>query len=862
MKEPGALAISSDSEFAPSADEDDSTGSDSEFEPSQFERVQTVTEGAPPRSRLVKVSPAPRSATRVPARSNSRAKPTPKPKAKTSKGGRVGGSSKKRSIAKKTGGKRAPKGRKRAAGGSSSSEGESSSSSTSSDDDSVAGATKAKGKGKGKGKGAAAAALVEHAAAGTFKDQDGLDLSTSVLHCVRWSRVVLDEAHKIKSRTNSTAKAAFCLSADVRWCLTGTPLQNRVSELYSLIRFLQCDPFAYYLCSCKGCTCQSMHWQFGPSQRACEGCGHPKMQHYAYFNKHIINPIKRYGYVGQGKTAMLTLKNQVLDKVMLRRTKKERAAELKLPKLNIEVRKLALNEAERDFYECIYKQTRSRFDTFVDKGTLLHNYAHVFELLSRLRQAVDHPYLVIHGSYKKKPASFPSKSARRADVCGICTLDILSARDCAINACRHTFHRDCILDYAGEGGVGGPGDGGGGATTGKGAKGKRGKRGKGKTKEIGCTAKDCPVCFQPLKVTLDLRGMGDSEDDDDDDDDDGNDDGDGDDSGGINSPSPSSSRRRSSSTGGGDGPKKKKARASGGGGGGAGATSPPGVGARSPEPNAENSICVVCMERPRDALLLPCGHVYTCMECVSQFRQRTCPICRAPIQRVIRADRSELVKEAAARLTSSNGGGGGGGGGRKAESSVLLGRESIVQQLDMNAFASSTKIDAVVDEVVLIRKKDKREKTIIFSQYNRMIDLVEAQLKLKGFQTVKLMGFMPIAQRKSVLDAFKTEPNISVILMSLKAGGEGLNLQEANHVLVLEPWWNPQVEMQAIQRAHRIGQTRDVHAVRFITEGSIEDRMLELQNKKQLIFEGAVDSNATALSQLTQEDLQFLFGGN
>jgi DNA repair protein RAD16 len=289
MKEPGALAISSDSEFAPSADEDDSTGSDSEFEPSQFERcerVQTDARGAPPRSRLVKVSPAPRSTARVPARSSSRAKPTSKPKAKTSKGGSVGGSSKKRSPATKGGGKRAqrpPKGQKRAAGGSSSSsEGESSSSSTSSDDgsDADAAATKATGKrkgrgrsGRGKGKGAAAAALVEHAAAGTFKDQDGLDLSTSVLHCIRWSRVVLDEAHKIKSRTNSTAKAAFCLSADVRWCLTGTPLQNRVSELFSLIRFLQCDPFAYYLCSCKGCTCQSMHWQFGPSQKACEGCG-------------------------------------------------------------------------------------------------------------------------------------------------------------------------------------------------------------------------------------------------------------------------------------------------------------------------------------------------------------------------------------------------------------------------------------------------------------------------------------------------------------------------------------------------------------------------------------------------------------
>ena len=133
-----------------------------------------------------------------------------------------------------------------------------------------------------------------------------------------------------------------------------------------------------------------------------------------------------------------------------------------------------------------------------------------------------------------------------------------------------------------------------------------------------------------------------------------------------------------------------------------------------------------------------------------------------------------------------------------------------------------------------------------------MIDLVEWRLKSESVETVKLMGYMPIAQRRSVLQAFKTDPNIQVILMSLKAGGEGLNLQEANHVLVLEPWWNPQVELQAIQRAHRIGQTKDVKAVRFITDDTIEERMLELQVKKQLIFDGAVDSSAASLSQLTQ----------
>lgn len=115
-----------------------------------------------------------------------------------------------------------------------------------------------------------------------------------------------------------------------------------------------------------------------------------------------------------------------------------------------------------------------------------------------------------------------SKSALAggADVCGICTLDILSARDCAINACRHTFHRDCILEYTGDQisspqALGKDDDG-----KGKGKRPAAKKRGKkGKTKDIVSTAKTCPVCYLPLQLTLDLRGMGDTEDEDDDGDD-------------------------------------------------------------------------------------------------------------------------------------------------------------------------------------------------------------------------------------------------------------------------------------------------------------------------------------------------------
>lgn len=82
----------------------------------------------------------------------------------------------------------------------------------------------------------------------------------SLLHLISWFRVICDEAHMIKDRSTSTAKAVFNLVSLYKWCLTGTPLQNRVGELYSLVRFLRIDPFAYYFCKAKGCKCKSLHY--------------------------------------------------------------------------------------------------------------------------------------------------------------------------------------------------------------------------------------------------------------------------------------------------------------------------------------------------------------------------------------------------------------------------------------------------------------------------------------------------------------------------------------------------------------------------------------------------------------------------
>jgi hypothetical protein len=105
---------------------------------------------------------------------------------------------------------------------------------------------------------------------------------------------IQDEAHFIKTRSSQTANAAFSLVGIHRWCLSGTPLQNRVGEFYSLVRFLRLDPMAFYYCRTKGCDCKNMHYRIHAG--VCEDCGHGGVQHFSHFNKYVLNPIQREGY--------------------------------------------------------------------------------------------------------------------------------------------------------------------------------------------------------------------------------------------------------------------------------------------------------------------------------------------------------------------------------------------------------------------------------------------------------------------------------------------------------------------------------------------------------------------------------------
>jgi SNF2 family DNA or RNA helicase len=105
---------------------------------------------------------------------------------------------------------------------------------------------------------------------------------------------------------------------------------------------------------------------------------------------------------------------------------------------------------------------------------------------------------------------------------------------------------------------------------------------------------------------------------------------------------------------------------------------------------------------------------------------------------------------------------------------------------------------------------------------------------------------------------FQEDPDCRLFLVSLKAGGQGLNLTAADYIYILDPWWNPAVEAQAVDRAHRIGQTRRVFAYRLIAKGTVEEKILALQDRKRELAESIVRADESMIASLTPEDVELL----
>ncbi len=166
----------------------------------------------------------------------------------------------------------------------------------------------------------------------------------------------------------------------------------------------------------------------------------------------------------------------------------------------------------------------------------------------------------------------------------------------------------------------------------------------------------------------------------------------------------------------------------------------------------------------------------------------------------------------------------------------------------------SAKLDALLS--MLDEVQGSGHKALVFSQFTSFLAIVRRRLDAAGRAYEYLDG--RTRKREDKVRRFQEDAGCPLFLISLKAGGFGLNLTAADYIFVLDPWWNPAVERQAIDRAHRIGQTRPVHAYRMVARDTIEEKVLELQQRKRALTEALFDENRTSLRDITREDLDWL----
>lgn len=171
--------------------------------------------------------------------------------------------------------------------------------------------------------------------------------------------------------------------------------------------------------------------------------------------------------------------------------------------------------------------------------------------------------------------------------------------------------------------------------------------------------------------------------------------------------------------------------------------------------------------------------------------------------------------------------------------------------------SASAKIDLLLQH---IREKTGQHKILVFSQFVKMLRLIEEQIKEAGISYEYLDGKSSIKQRQESVAHFQEDEECRVFLISLKAGGTGLNLMAADYVYLVDPWWNPAVENQAIDRCYRIGQDKKVIAYRMISKDTVEEKIMQLQNKKKALASDLIQTDEHVLKQLDKSVIMDLFG--
>lgn len=551
-------------------------------------------------------------------------------------------------------------------------------------------------------------------------------------------RIILDEAHISKNKKTLTAKACHMLRAEFRWCLTGTPMQNKVDELYALIRFLRIKPY-------------------DDEKR---------------FRSMIVLPMKnRQTYDLEDSSRAMRRLQALLKAILLRRNKDSKIDNCPILQLTpriVEKEVIVMDGDEEEFYKSLSSEIQIEARKLLNSEKI-GNYSSALTLLLRLRQACCHSFLVRIGDRLKQI----NEGEVNEDL-NLETTEERSAND--KNLVQGMIER-C------------------------------GRINEGTIARINQDFQEgdmtCPLCYDGLIET-------------------------------------------------------------------------------------------------NTSIMYPCGHCL-CSECVEPLFQNfaadeedsaKCPLCSRFVQRAdivhfsvfdqicnkgqtkknvaqqYGVDTEDVSKESPQKaiintgedtlkalkmffpmVTSVNG---------------LTIKQKIIGELiaaQENEFHISPKMRECLKIIENVQSTASEDKIIIFSQFTSFFDLFGKVLREKKIPFLRYDGSMSMDERDSTISEFFASQTKKVLLISLKAGNVGLTLTCASHVIIVDPFWNPYVEEQAMDRAHRIGQLKTVYVHRLLTQETVEDRIVTLQEKKRELVENALnESGFKQISRLGREELRYLFG--
>ncbi|KAI3649497.1 hypothetical protein MP228_005129 [Amoeboaphelidium protococcarum] len=560
-----------------------------------------------------------------------------------------------------------------------------------------------------------------------------LERHKSPLFSLRFHRIVLDEAHYIRESANITSEAVYQLKADRRWCLTGTPIVNKLEDLFGLIKFLRIVPFS-----------DEKVWRSRFSKTALPNANQ---------SNYYIPP----GVLQRADESMVMLRT-LMKCIMLRRTKDQKVNGKKiidLPPKDEQVVYIELSPQERKLYDHVKQFGVTLFKRLVATDEVMRHYTQILEIFLRFRQICTHSNMcdgkldkMLHGSFQSflhnnndgNQFAFSLDMAKQMfmalqesgdDICSQC-MEYVTQQDCQnwclVTRCSHLFCSKCADEM------------------------------------LDADANQCPACDQMIKLSTSA------------------------------------------------------------------------LSARKPDVHRipfDQLPSVVQNGNNRDGRTTP-GSASS-SQASSSSRQLTIA------NRVDGGDDDDDIRVVGNDLDAEL---------RQREDIELFGlvnddpqyngRYSKIECLKKETL--SAKFQYVLKD--LLQHLDT--KSVIFSQWTTCLNILEHHLNRHGVKFTRLDGQCNLAQRQEALQQFKNDQSVHVLIMSLKAGGVGINLTCATRVYLMDIWWAQASEQQAIDRVHRLGQTHPVTCIRVIVSNSIEENVLNLQKRKAEIAQMALSDKKLA----------------